>query len=105
MYYHRKGQKWVPTADNLTDKQRVFKFIAEHPKSSVRAIRRGAALCNERVAEILAEGIRSGELVRTTSWRAQLYELTELGVKAMNAPPPPRWWEIPIPGEERVTPA
>jgi hypothetical protein len=106
MYYRRKGQKWVPTADNLTDKQLVFKFIAEHPKSSVRTIRRGAGISNEKVTDIVAMGVKNGELTRTVVWRSQQFELTELGVKAMamNAPPPPKWWEIPIPDEEPVTP-
>jgi len=99
MYYRRRGNQWVPTADNLTDKQLVYRFIEQHPKASVRVIRKGAGVRNERVGDILAEGRQSGELIMTGFWRAQLYELTELGVKAMNAPPPPRWWQIPI-GEE-----
>ena len=96
--YRRKGQKWVPTSDNLTDKQRVFQFISQHPQANVRAIRKGAALCNERVQEILAAGVASAELDMTRVERAHLYEITESGVKAMNAPPPPKWWQLPQPG-------
>jgi len=105
MYCRRKGNQWVPTDVNLTDKQLVYRYIEEHPKASVRAIRKGAGVRNERVGEILAEGRQSGELIMTGVLRSKLYELTELGVKAMNAPPLPRWWEIPIPGGEPVTPA
>ena len=104
MYYRRRGNQWVPTDVNLTDKQMVYRFIERNPKASVRAIRKGAGVRNERVGDILAEGSQSGELLMTGFWRAQLYSLTELGVKAMNAPPPPRWWEIPIPVRSPLRP-
>ena len=63
----------MPTADNLTDKHLVYRFIERNPNASVRAIRKGAGFRNKRVGDILAEGRQSGELFMTRFWRAQLY--------------------------------
>jgi len=74
------------TADELvriqwSQKRRVYTFIERNPNASARAIRTGVGINNTRVAEILAAGVASGELVMAHGrWGSQTYVLKACGL-------------------------
>ena len=85
--------------DKQSDQTKVHEFIRRNPGANTKAIRKGAGVRNERVTEILAAGVGSGDFVVTAGfWGSRSYTLGTQNLK------PEKPIQIPVPASQVLPP-